>query len=92
MFCTVDKNLQLQRAILALLIIFLLGNLAGHVFIPSVNSAHAGAESSCPIHNGMLLADWPHIAVSQVSISIDVAYVCAHALQWNAKIPHPPTS
>ncbi|MFU8773342.1 MAG: hypothetical protein ACNA8H_13100 [Anaerolineales bacterium] len=85
-------NHQLRRIILALLVIFLLGSMAGHLFIPSTNTAHTPAESSCPIHNGMFHADKPQPLSSQPTISIEATQVCVRALQLSAKIPHPPTS
>ena len=88
---TVDMNHQLRQIILALLVIFLLGSMAGHLFITSTDTAHTATESSCPIHNGMFHADKPQPLASQPTISIEATQVGVCALRFSTEIPHPPT-
>jgi hypothetical protein len=82
---------KFRRIILALLVIFLLGSMAGHLIIPTTDTAHTPAESSCPIHNGMLHADKPQPLASQPTISIEATQVAVCALRLSTEIPHPPT-
>jgi hypothetical protein len=80
-----------RRTVLALLVIFLLVSVAGHLFFFTSDPAHEAQESGCLIHNGILYGERLQPLAIQPAISVEDTQVCFYSLKLGVEISHPPT-